>query len=148
VYDDQVPEPLLEPCEPLLIPGRRGAAQQQMERWRGQGLMQAAGNLAPKQRGVGEAVAGAGASTQPWGSFDGGQAARVANPELTHDADAKGPQPAMAERQGDDKGRQRRPSPPDNGVVCGLHPEQDMGEREHRVRHRAALGIVAVQQRL
>lgn len=101
--------------------------------------MQAAGNLAPKQRGVGEAVSGAGASTQPWGSFDGGQAARVANPELTQDADAEGPQPGMRIARETTRGRQRRPSPPDNGVVRGLHPEQEMGEREHRARRRAVL---------
>ena len=47
VHDDQAPVPLLEPCEPLLIPGRRGPHNSRRNARRGDGLIQAAGNLAP-----------------------------------------------------------------------------------------------------
>src|SRR4029453_16774557 len=48
-HDDQAPVAALEPCQPVLIPGSQGAAQQQMEPWPGEGLVQAAGNLVPEQ---------------------------------------------------------------------------------------------------
>ena len=117
VHRDQAPVTRLEPCQALLIPGVRGAAQQQLERWRGEGLMQAAGDVVSAQRGVGEAMPGAGAPTQPRESFDRGRAARVENQELADDAEGKGPQRGMVERQGDGKWRQRRPSQPDREAV-------------------------------
>ena len=65
VHGDQAAVTLRESGQPLPVPCRRSAAQQQLERWRGKGLMQAAGNLAPKQREVGKAAPGGWAATQP-----------------------------------------------------------------------------------
>jgi hypothetical protein len=45
VHDDQAAVLFLEPGQPLKVPEVRGPAEQQMKRWRGECLLQAAGKL-------------------------------------------------------------------------------------------------------
>ena len=50
VNRDQVPVACLQPRQPLLVPCARGAAEQQLERGRVQGVVQAAGNPVGQHR--------------------------------------------------------------------------------------------------
>jgi hypothetical protein len=125
-----------------------GAAQQQMERWRGERLMEPAGNLVSEQQEVGEAMPRPWPATQLRQAVDGGQTARVADPLLADDTEAEGPQRTQPERHGDGRRSQHHPGPPDHRAVGGFDPEQCMGEGEHRPRHRAAFSAVGIEQRL